>query len=512
VSLPGWLEPLPDAARMRAVDAWAIQEQGVPSLELMERAGFGLAELVARRAPEGRVAVVCGKGNNGGDGLVAARLLRDDGREVDVLLTAPAEELSGDPAANLERLPGAPPAPFAACALDGAAVVVDALLGTGFEGEPRDPVPSAITAIDAARDAGAQVVAADVPSGVDASTGEVAGAAVRASATATFHAAKPGLWIAPGKTHAGEVEVIEIGIPRGAPMDADVGLITAAVAGELPTRAPGGTKFSSGAVLVCGGSLGLTGAPCLSAEAAMRAGAGYVTALIPASLNLVFEQRLLEAMTRPLPDEDGALVPAAAERVLEAVERGDALVLGPGFGRSDGALALARDLAARAAIPLVLDADGLNAHAGALASLQARDAPAVLTPHEGELGRLLDVPSSEVAAHRLHHARAAAKIAGAIVVLKGDDTLVARPDGVVAVNPGASAGLATAGTGDVLSGVVAALLARHVEPFTAACAAVHLHAEAGRVAAERRGVDGTIASDVIDALPDARARLLERGR
>ncbi len=217
-------------------------------------------------------------------------------------------------------------------------------------------------------------------------------------------------------------------------------------------------------------------------------------------------------MTRPLPDEDGALTPAAAELVLEATERGDALVVGPGFGRSEGALALARDLAARAAIPLVLDADGLNAHAGALATLQARAAPAVLTPHEGELGRLMGVPSAEVAAHRLHFARAAAQMSGAIVVLKGDDTLVARPDGFVAVNPGASAGLATAGTGDVLSGVVAALLARHVEPFTAACAAVHLHAEAGRVAAERRGVDGTIASDVIDALPDARTRLLERCR
>ena len=213
------------------------------------------------------------------------------------------------------------------------------------------------------------MVAADVPSGVDASTGEVAGVAVRASATATFHAAKPGLWIAPGKAHAGEVHVIEIGIPRGAPLDADVGLIRDAVVSELPTRAAGGTKFSSGAVLVCGGSTGLTGAPSLASEAAMRAGAGYVTALIPASLNLVFEERLLEAMTRPLPDEDGALTPAAAQRVLEAAERGDALVVGPGLGRSDGALALARDLAARAPIPLVLDADGLNAHAGALASL-----------------------------------------------------------------------------------------------------------------------------------------------
>jgi len=244
----------------------------------------------------------------------------------------------------------------------------------------------------------------------------------------------------------------------------------------------------------------------------MRSGAGYVTACVPRSLNLVFEQRLLEVMTRPLPDEDGALVPDGAELVLEAADRADALVLGPGIGRSDGALALARDLAARADLPLVLDADGLNAHAGALASLTRRMAPAVLTPHAGELARLLGIDSDAVAARRLRHARDAAAAAHAVVVLKGDDTLIALPDGTVAVSPGGSAGLATAGTGDVLSGVTGALLARGVEPFTAACAAVHVHAEAGRVAAERRGIDGTIASDVIDALPEARARLHERGR
>ena len=512
MSLPGWLEPLPDAARMRATDAWAISEQGVPSLDLMERAGFGLAGLAARRAPEGRVVVLCGKGNNGGDGLVAARLLRDDGREVDVLLMAPAQELTGDPAANLERLSGLAPRPFEAGALDGASVVIDALLGTGFEGEPREPVAGAIAAINATRDAGAEVVAADVPSGVDASTGEVAGAAVRASATATFHAAKPGLWIAPGKTHAGEVHVIEIGIPRGAPADADVGLIGAALIADLPTRAAGGTKFSSGAVLVCGGSLGLTGAPCLSSEGAMRAGAGYVTALVPASLNLVFEQRLLEVMTRPLPDHEGALTPAAAERVLETAERGDALVVGPGFGRTDGALALARDLAARAPIPLVLDADGLNAHAGALASLASRGARPCSRRTRASSGACWGSPARRsrrgACTTRAPRPRAPARSWCSRATTRSSPGPTAWSPSIRARAPA----LATAGTGDVLSGVIAALLARGVEPFTAACAAVHLHAEAGRVAAERRGVDGMIASDVIDALPDARARLLERGR
>src|SRR5437763_11038843 len=201
-SLPDWVDPLPDAAEQRALDEWAIGERGVPGLDLMERAGTGLAEQVAERVPAGRVAVVCGKGNNGGDGLVAARVLRSRGREVDVLLLGQAEELRGDARTNLERLEGAAPAPFDAAALSGAAAVIDAILGTGFSGEPREPAAGAIEAINAAAEGAAVVVACDVPSGVDASSGEVAGVAIRARATATFHSAKPGLYIDPGKTHA----------------------------------------------------------------------------------------------------------------------------------------------------------------------------------------------------------------------------------------------------------------------------------------------------------------------
>jgi ADP-dependent NAD(P)H-hydrate dehydratase / NAD(P)H-hydrate epimerase len=501
VSLPQWMAPLPDAPRMREVDRWTIEDRGVPSLDLMERAGAGLARAVEREAPEGRVVVVCGKGNNGGDGLVAARRLREAGREVDVLLLADAGELTGDPEENLARLPGEPPRAFDAAALAGAAAAVDAILGTGFEGEPREPLRSAIEALNAA---GVPVVAADVPSGVDASTGEVAGAAVRARATATFHVAKPGLWIHPGKEHAGRVEVVEIGIPEGAPLDARVGLIEPAAVGLLPRRAAGSTKFSSGAVMVAGGSRGLTGAPSLASEAAARAGAGYVTALVPASLNVIFEVRLLEAMTVALDDEGGSLTEAAAAVVLERGRRADALVLGPGIGREDGAVAFARRVAAAVETPLVLDADGLNAHAERLEELAARAAPTVVTPHAGELGRLLGVESAAVGARRLAHARDAAGRAEAIVVLKGDDTIVADPGGAVAVSSGGSPALATAGTGDVLSGVVAALLAQGLEPFAAACAAVWIHAEAGRIAAREQGIpEGVIARDVIAALPEA---------
>ncbi|MFL5845768.1 MAG: NAD(P)H-hydrate dehydratase [Solirubrobacteraceae bacterium] len=483
-----WLEPLPDAEMMRSGDAWAIEERGIPGLELMERAGAGLARVVAEVAPAGPIAIVCGKGNNGGDGLVAARLLRADFRDVRVLLLS--DELSGDPAANLARLEG-DHEPFAAQGLLGAVVIVDAVLGTGSSGEAREPALGAIEAMNAA---GVPVVAADVPSGVDASTGEVSGPAVCAVATVTFAAAKPGLWIEPGKTRTGAVHVIDIGIPDGAPYTPEVWLIGAGVLGEIPLRQRNSTKFDSGHVLVCGGSPGLGGAPCLAAEAAMRAGAGYVTACVPEALVPVVDARLLEVMSAPLDADDA----------IERSERGGAMVVGPGMGRLPGAEELARELARRAPVPLLLDADGLNAHAGRLEDLAARRAPTVLTPHEGELGRLLGVDSADIKARRLHHARDAARRSGAIVVLKGDDTLIAEPSGRVAVNPGATPALATAGTGDVLSGVIGALLAKGMDPFTAACASVFLHARAGRLAADRIGAEGLVAFDVIASLPAAR--------
>ncbi len=498
--LPDWLDPLFDAAQQRALDSWAIEQLGIGGLELMERAGTGLAELVMEVAPTGRVAVLCGKGNNGGDGFVCARFLREHGREADVLLLGEADELRGDARVNYDRLPGEPPTPFEPAALEEASAVVDAILGTGFSGEPRDPAAAAIAAINGA---GKTVIACDVPSGVDASTGQVAGAAVRAAATSTFHGAKPGLWIAPGKDHAGEVRVVDIGIPAGGPADPQLGLISDHVIDGIPRRGRESTKFAAGSVLVCGGSIGLTGAPCMAAEAAMRTGAGYVTACIPGSLNLVFEARLLEAMTVPLADSDGSLQPQAAETVLQRAGRSDALILGPGLGRRDQALELARTLAARIEIPVLIDADGLNAHAGALSSLAERSASTVLTPHAGELARLLGSDSTDVAARRLHSVRSAAEQSNAVVVLKGDDTIVAAPGGVAGISRGATSALATAGTGDVLSGVIGALLSKRMEPFEAACAGVLLHARAGRAAAARLGGEGVIARDVIEELPAA---------
>jgi hydroxyethylthiazole kinase-like uncharacterized protein yjeF len=505
-ALPDWCEPLLDAPRMRAVDRWAIDERGIASLDLMERAGDGVAQAVEELAHDGPLAVVCGKGNNGGDGLVVARLLRLAGRDVTVVCMAPPEDLSPDARANLERLPGEQPMqldePAARKAIERAVVIIDALLGTGFAGVPHGAVAEAIEAVNTAR---GRVVSVDVPSGVDASIGTVAGAAVRAEKTVTFHAAKPGLWIHPGKGYAGETTTIDIGIPRGAPAATDIGLIDGSVLDALPRRTACSTKFSSGHVVVVGGSCGLTGAPAMAALAALRAGAGYVTACVPESLREILDVQLMEVMTRGLPDEQGSLTSDGLSGAMESLARAGALALGPGLGRDPRCVQLARELARHSPVATVLDADGLNAHAGCLAELALREAPTVLTPHVGELARLLETDGGQVQRERLSHARDAAERAGAVVVLKGDDTLIVEPAGRIAVSRGGSPALATAGTGDVLTGAIAALLAQGMDAFTAAAAGVQLHAQAGRNAARIQGApEGVIATDVIAALPAAR--------
>jgi len=476
--LPAWVDPVFEAAEMRAVDAWAIEEQGVPQDDLMERAALGLARLAAELAAGAApIRIVAGKGNNGGDGRVAARLLRDDGHEV-------------------ELIDGTEP--FDANRLAGSAVVVDALLGTGFEGAPREPVASAIAAINAQD---APVIACDVPSGVNASTGEIEAEAVRANATATFHGSKVGLHVEPGKGHAGRVEVVEIGIPRGAPAPSAAGLISDRVLELYPRRERSGSKFSSGVVVVVGGSMGLTGAPTMAARSAQRAGAGYVQVAVPGPVQPAVDLRLLEQMSRGLPDDDGFHTPAGVGDVEELAERAGAVVLGPGLGRAEGAQEFARAAAVAVEAPLLVDADGLNAHAGRLELFREREAPTVLTPHEAELGRLLEVDAEEVAAHRVRHVRAAAERSGAVVLLKGDDTIVALPGGPLAISRGGTPALATAGTGDVLSGLIGALLAKRLGAFEAASMGALAHTLAARHAAGLLGADHVMAGDVIEGLP-----------
>jgi hydroxyethylthiazole kinase-like uncharacterized protein yjeF len=476
-----WLSPLYDADGIRAVDRWAIEEQGVPASELMEAAGTALAEAVAGLAPRGPVRILCGKGNNGGDGLVAARHLSAMGFEVEVL-----ELFSAEPPEDLDAW------------LHGSAAVVDAIFGTGFSGAPREPAAAAIEAINRC---GVPVVACDIASGVDASSGEVTGPAIEADLTVSFHAAKIGHRVAPGKSHAGELTVVPIGIPAGAPGEPTAGTIEPAVLALAPRRGAQSTKFSSGQVVIAGGSRGLTGAVRMSSLAAIRAGAGYATVAVPADLEPIFELAQPEVMSIGCPGGDGCLAPASLKAVVKAFEPAAAGVLGPGMGRDPGTVELARDAAAAIEVPLVIDADGLNAFAGEAERLADRDAATILTPHAGELGRLLGRPSAEIGAHRLALARQAARAAGAIVVLKGDDTIVTDGDRV-AVNALPAPALATAGTGDVLSGIAAALLARGLDPFAAACAAVIAHARAGCDAAARIGTaESVIATDVIDSIP-----------
>ncbi|MDQ3857729.1 MAG: NAD(P)H-hydrate dehydratase, partial [Actinomycetota bacterium] len=447
-------EPLYTAAEMRAAE----EAYGGPTLDLMERAGTATAEAVLARFPEARrFAVWCGTGANGGDGLVVARRLRASGRDVHVLLLGPEEKIAGDAAENLRRAREAS-VPFAESPGQ-ADVVVDALFGTGFSGPPRRDAAGRIEELNGL---GVPAVAVDLPSGVDGSTGVVAGAAVRAALTVTFHAPKIGLAVGPGRFHAGEVEVADIGLDS---VETRHRRVTAEILAAVPRRGAEDNKYSAGYVVVVGGSRGLTGAPALAAEAAMRAGAGYVRACVPASLADVFAHRFVEVTTSACPDdEEGRLLPAAAEVVVEAAARADAVAVGPGLGRSDGTRRLVRDLLDRLELPVVLDGDGLWALAGHLDWVFRREAPTVLTPHSGELARLAGRESAWVDGNRLTAVEGAADDVGAVVLLKGADTLVAAPGRGVLVCDLGNAGLASAGTGDVLTGIAAAFLAKGMDP------------------------------------------------
>ena len=489
-------EPLYTAAEMRAAE----EAHEGSTLELMERAGSAAAEAALRAWPDARrVAVWCGTGANGGDGLVVARELHAAGRETVVRLLGSEENVTGDAAESLRRAREA-----GVTFVDDQVpvdLVVDALFGTGFSGAPRRGAALWIEEMNATE---APVLAVDLPSGIDASTGEAAGPAVRAQRTVTFHGLKVGLAVAPGRFHAGEVEVADIGLAH---TDTETRLVSEEVLELVPRRGPSDNKYSSGAVLVVGGSVGKTGAPSLTAEAALRAGAGIVTACVPRSLNVVFEQRLVEVMTLPCPDEAGFLTPGAADAVLDAAERADVVALGPGLGRTEGVRGLVGFLLDRVEKPVVLDADGLWALAGHLDWVFARDTPTVLTPHAGELGRLLGRRSEWVSARRLKAVGAGAAEVGATVLLKGADTLVAAPGRSMLVCDLGNPGLATAGTGDVLTGVVAAFLAKGMEPRLAAVAAAAACGVAAGIAGERHGQAGMIARDVVEALSPALSQM-----
>jgi ADP-dependent NAD(P)H-hydrate dehydratase / NAD(P)H-hydrate epimerase len=437
------LGPLYTADEMRTA------EQGHDVEALMEWAGRAVAEAVLRRYPDARrVVAVCGRGANGGDGRIALRVLAEAGKEA-------SEELEA-----------------------GADVVIDALFGTGFSGEPR---PEAAEQIERINGAGAPIVAVDIPSGVDASTGEVAGPAVRADATVTMHGLKVGLVVAPGRYHAGEVEIAGIGLEHA---DTRHRLVTTETLRLVPRKREGDTKYAA-SVLVIGGSPGMSGAVCLAAEAAFRADAGYVAVATHDETLPVVEARLPEAVKAPL------------DRVDELAGRADALAIGPGLGRGQDERALVRRLLAELEVPAVVDAD-------ALFELEPGEWPAarVLTPHSGELGRLLGEEPAWVDAHRLEALRRAVERYSCVVLLKGPDTLVGAPGEGVLVRAKGTPALATAGTGDVLTGIIGAFLAKGMDARLAAAAGAVAQAEAAELSGKPAGM---LASDVIEALPQALA-------
>ncbi|MDP9343995.1 MAG: NAD(P)H-hydrate dehydratase [Actinomycetota bacterium] len=506
------MKPILSPAESAALDR-ETQARGISPAFLMENAGRAVARAAAVAAGGlyGRRAVsVCGKGNNGGDGLVAARYLAQFGMHATAVLLAEPSSLRDPAAENFRRLEGSGVVvrrgPALARELGRADVAVDAIFGTGFRGIPEDEHASAIEALNAAS---VPVVAVDIPSGVNGETGAVEGDAVWATVTVTFGAAKPGLVLHPGAARAGIVEVAPIGFPADL-VRSDLLLVEAPdVAGLLPHRGPDDHKRTSGVVLVIGGSRAMTGAVRLMAASAYRTGAGLVTAAVPRGILPVVQAGIAEATFVPLPEtEAGTVAEAALEALTERLGQFDAVAVGPGLTTHPETASFVRSLVRACPVLVVVDADALNAFGGRAGELADRQADAVLTPHAGEFGRLASMTAREVGRDRVGHARKLAGETSAVVILKGSPMLVASPGGEVRVNTTGGPELATAGSGDVLTGMTAAMLGRGLGPADAATVAAYLHGLAGSLAAVELG-EGTTAGDVVARIPDAVARVME---
>jgi len=504
------------AREMQALDRRTIEDVGIPGVVLMENAGRKTAELILEHfgpSPK-EVVVLAGRGNNGGDGFVVARYLKNWGWPVKVLLFAQRERVSGDARVNLEvwvKIGGELMEIKAEADLDAAkgemaraGLIVDALLGTGLNSEVRGLLRRAIEEVNALSK---PVVAVDVPSGIDASTGRVLGVAVRADLTATFGLAKVGQVVHPGVDYVGRLEVIDISIPPEAVEEA--GIRTYLLEPEeldlrpLSRRPRDTHKGTYGHLLLVVGSPGKTGAAAMASEAALRMGVGLATLACPASLNPIMEVKLTEAMTEPVPEDEGTFSPRSLPRLMGLLEGKDALALGPGVGTREGTKEVVLELLRAAAVPVVVDADGINCLVGSLDVLKERRAPLVLTPHPGEMARLLGVTPREVQGDRIGVARRFAEGYGCVLVLKGARTVIASPEGLTFINPTGNPGMASGGTGDVLTGMIGALLAQGMEPLEAAKLAVYLHGLSGDLAAEEVGEVALVATDLLRCLPKA---------
>jgi NAD(P)H-hydrate epimerase len=506
--------------QMKELDAQAMEAFGIPSLILMENAGRSIAEEIADRLLDlrgRRVTVVCGKGNNGGDGLVVARHLLQRGAQVESFVLGSPDALSPETStqakilessgATLTYLTRDAELPALDAALAWAELIVDALLGIGVRGPLRGLYKRAIEWINAAQ---GFTVSVDLPSGLDADSGHVNGVCVEADVTVTLELLKLGLLLYPGRRYVGELLVGAIGYPPQLKAAFDSGLEQIErdwVAARLPRRRPDSHKGDYGHVLILAGSRGLSGAAILAGEAVLRSGAGLAYLGYPASLSPVIEARLVEAVKRPLPEADGVFSVAASKPALALIESDDidVVALGPGISRRPSAKRFVERLLPAIDRPLVIDADGLIGLVGAngRSPLSARRAPTVLTPHPGEFARLTGRSVNEIEADRVGSARGFAKEYGVTLVLKGVPTVTALPSGKVLINSTGNSGLATGGSGDVLTGLIAGLIAQGMDPEEAAPAGVYLHGRAADRLKARLGERGMIAGDLLRALPRA---------
>lgn len=503
------------AKQMQELDRKAIAG-GIPGITLMERAGKGVFEAVLEHFPEAieRSAVVlCGKGNNGGDGFVFARLCHASGIPVRAFLIGTSDKVTGDARISLERyressgrfheIQSEEDLTAAIPEIHRAGVIVDALLGTGLSVPVAGLYRKAVDVINAAR--ASVVVSVDIPSGVDATSGDVLGEAVRADVTCTFALPKRGLIISPGSGRTGKLVVVDIGIPKELVDAVDVReylLTEERFAAALPKRNFDAHKGVFGHVLVVAGSPGMTGAATLAGQAAMRSGAGLVTVAVPASLNAILEAKLTEVMTLPLPDDgSGLFEPHALGFLRENLAGKSVLVIGPGLSRHEKTCSAVRAILDGLEIPAVIDADGLYAIAADPACLQGVKAPVILTPHPGEMARLAGCTTAEVQRTRIECSRNFAQRWNVTVVLKGAFTVVADPGGDVFVNPTGNPGMASGGMGDALTGMIAGLISQGIAPHMAAQLAVFAHGRIGDTLAKERAPIGILAGDVIERIP-----------
>jgi ADP-dependent NAD(P)H-hydrate dehydratase / NAD(P)H-hydrate epimerase len=508
------------AAQMQNLDRRTIMEAGIPGTTLMGVAGARVvesAELTYGSFKNKRVTILCGKGNNGGDGFVIGRLLRKQHADIVIFLIAGIKDLSGDARGMYRRFVGSarsssvianPSNDRLRARLRSSDLVVDALLGTGLASPVSGAYAAAIDALnEMSSDHVFPVVAVDLPSGIHADTGEALGTAVRATLTVTLGLPKLGLYVNQGIDHAGRIAVADIGIPRAYvdAVESRLSLITASYVRHLiPGRPPSAHKGTYGHAAIIAGAVGKSGAAAMAAKAALRVGTGLVTVATPSSANRMLEAKLLEAMTAPMPETDaGTLAFAGLERLVALVHDRTAAAVGPGLTTHPDTARLVQELVQRIDRPCVIDADALNAVSARPDILTASKVPLILTPHPGEMARLERSTSAVVNANRVSTAVRVAEGHRVIVVLKGARTIVARPDGFAAICPTGNPGMATAGTGDVLTGMIVGLLAQRLSPWDAACAATYLHGAAGDLAAGEIGQIGMTAGDVIERIPHA---------